>query len=181
MRFETFDAREGELPAKERENLREAYEVALAYAQEPRGWLAFIGPYAVGKTHLAAAIANMRQNMGDNVLFVTVPDLLDHLRATYSPTSPVSYDKRLAEIRNAPLLVLDDLGTESATPWAREKLYQVFNHRYNAGLPTIITTAQTLEDLDPRLSSRLLDRQRCTPFALMVSPYRGSAPHHGQG
>jgi DNA replication protein DnaC len=173
MRFETFDLREDVLSGGERDNLREAYETALAYAQEPRGWLLFFGPYGVGKTHLAAAISNARLNVGENVMFVTVPDLLDHLRATYSPDSPVSYDKRLAEIRNAPLLVLDDLGTESATPWAREKLYQVFNYRYNAALPTIITTAHMLEALDPRLSTRLLDRQRCTPFALIIPPYRG--------
>ncbi|MEI7773120.1 MAG: hypothetical protein WCI67_24230 [Chloroflexales bacterium] len=25
----------------------------------------------------------------------------------------------------------DDLGTESSMPWAREKLYQLVNHRYN--------------------------------------------------
>ncbi len=41
----------------------------------------------------------------------------------------------------APLLILDDLGTESATAWAREKLYQLFNYRYNARLATVITSA----------------------------------------
>ena len=66
-------------------------------------------------------------------MFVVVPDLLDHLRATFSPTSTVSYDRRFEEIRTTPLLVLDDLGTQAMTPWAREKLYQLFNHRYNAG------------------------------------------------
>jgi DNA replication protein DnaC len=67
-------------------------------------------------------------------------------------------------VKSAALLVLDDLGTESATAWAREKLYQLFNHRYNARLPTVITTAVPIEQLDPRLASRMLDGIRCTFF-----------------
>ena len=50
---------------------------------------------------------------------------LDYLRASFSPSSQTRLDKRFDEVRNAPLLVLDDLGTESATAWAREKLYQL--------------------------------------------------------
>jgi DNA replication protein DnaC len=105
---------------------------------------------------------------------VTVPDLLDHLRATFSPQSAISYDKLFEQVRKSPLLVLDDLGTESATSWAKEKLYQLFNYRYNARLPTVITTAQRIEDLDPRLSSRLLDRTRCQIYAILAPGYRGS-------
>ena len=46
---------------------------------------------------------------------------------------------RKTEIRTASLLILDDLGAHSSTPWAQEKLFQIFNHRYNARLPTVIT------------------------------------------
>ena len=69
--------------------------------------------------------------------------------------------------------MLDDLGTESATAWAREKLYQLFNYRYNARLPTIITTATSIDELDPRLATRMLDGSRCTFFVLEVPSYRG--------
>jgi DNA replication protein DnaC len=103
---------------------------------------------------------------------VVVPDLLDHLRATFSPSSSVSYDRMFDDVRNAPILILDDLGTQSATPWAREKLYQVFNYRYNAFLPTIITTADKLEDIDPRIRSRMLDKRLCDIFGIDVPPYR---------
>ena len=41
------------------------------------------------------------------------------------------------------LLVLDDLGTESASAWAREKLFQIIDYRYVAKLPTVITTANS--------------------------------------
>ena len=172
--FDNFDPQRSGLSREQQDNLVKAYEIAIQYAENPYRWLAIIGGYGSGKTHLAAAIANARQDMGDTVLFITVPDLLDHLRATYAPNSPVSYDKRLSEIRSAPLLVLDDLGTESATPWAREKLYQVFNYRYAASLPTVITTVYELRLLDERLASRLQDPERCRVFALRASPYRGN-------
>lgn len=172
--FENFDLRERELPRAQADNLRRAFETAQAFAQEPADWLVFnsVG-YGNGKTHLAAAIANYVINQGEPALFVVVPDLLDHLRATFNPASGVRYDKRFDEIRTAPLLILDDLGTESATAWAREKLYQIFNYRYNARLPTVITTAIPLDELDPRLATRMLDGSRCTFFILEVPSYRG--------
>jgi DNA replication protein DnaC len=105
-----------------------------------------------------------------------VPDLLDHLRATFSPTSSVSYDRRFEDVRTSALLVLDDLGTQATTPWVREKLYQLFNHRYNAALPTVITTADPLDDIDPRLRSRMLDARLCTIYGVTAPPFRGVAP-----
>ena len=102
-----------------------------------------LGNYGSGKTHLAAAIANVQQERGAQVVFVTVPDLLDYLRVTFSPNSTGSFDRRFQTVRSAPLLVLDDLSTESATAWAKEKLFQLLNHRYVAGLPTVITSSST--------------------------------------
>ncbi|GAB4269410.1 MAG: hypothetical protein Kow0080_12990 [Candidatus Promineifilaceae bacterium] len=172
--FETFDLRERELPRAQAENLRRAFETAREYANNPRDWLVFNSvSYGCGKTHLAAAIANYVTKQGEPVLFVVVPDLLDHLRATFHPSSAHRLDRRFDEVKTAPLLVLDDLGTESATAWAREKLYQLFNYRYNARLPTVITTATPVDELDPRLASRMLDGSRCTFFLLEVPSYRG--------
>ena len=173
MIFASFDLRQ-DLPAEERANLKKAVELCRRYAQHPEDWLVLTGDYGCGKTHLAAAIANEQVRRGEPVLFVVVPDLLDHLRATYSPESPVRFDKRFEEVRKAPLLVLDDLGTQSASPWAQEKLYQLFNHRYNARLPTIITTSQQIDELDPRLRTRMLDLGRCTVFAILAPSYRGT-------
>jgi DNA replication protein DnaC len=178
--FEAFDLRKGELPKGEEENLKQAFTYARAFADKPEGWLIFTGTYGCGKTHLAAAIANQHAAQGRPVLFVVVPDLLDHLRATFNPQSAVSFDQRFEEVRRAPLLILDDLGTESATPWAREKLYQIFDYRYNARLPTIITTATPIEELDPRLATRMLDVSLCTPYAILVPAYRG-APARRKG
>jgi DNA replication protein DnaC len=172
--FETFDLRANELPKAQADNLRRALELAMAFAKDPRDWLVLYGvANSNGKTHLAASIANYVINTGKPVLFVVVPDLLDYLRASFNPSTNARLDKRFDEVKNAPLLVLDDLGTESATAWAREKLYQLFNHRYNARLPTVITTSVPMEHWDPRLKSRMADGQRSNLFSLEVPSYKG--------
>jgi len=154
MSFENFNSR---LPG-----LREPYETCLNFARDPNGWLLLFGNFGCGKTHLAAAIANYTlKHMSMRLYFAVVPDLLDYLRATFEPDSTASYDERFDEIRNVPLLILDDLGTESAKPWAREKLYQIINHRYNLKLPTVITTNQDLDHLDGRIRSRIGDAALC--------------------
>jgi len=76
-------------------------------------------------------------------------------------------------VKSAPVLVLDDLGTESATPWAREKLYQLLNYRYVSRLPTVITTATAIKSLDPRLESRMMDESRSTFFVINAPAFRG--------
>lgn len=174
--FENFDLRAHELPRSVAENLRRALETAREFSGEPKDWLVFNSTaYGNGKTHLAAAIANAVARRGESVLFVVTPDLLDHLRATFNPQSGTRLDKRFDEVKMSPLLVLDDLGTESATAWAREKLYQLFNYRYNAQLPTVITTATPIDELDPRLAARMLDGTRCTFFVLEAPPFRGGS------
>ena len=97
---------------------------AWAMPATPHGWLVLLGGYGAGKTHLAAAIANQRVKLGHPVLFVVVPDLLDYLRATFSPSSDAGLDERMETIREIPLLILDDLGAHNSTPWAQEKLFQ---------------------------------------------------------
>lgn len=174
--FGNFSLREPERFEPEVQmSLESAFKAAQEFAEQPHGWLMLMGGYGSGKTHLAAAVGNYRKGMGEDPIFVVVPDLLDHLRATFGPTSNVSYDELFQRVRTTPLLILDDLGTQSATPWAREKLYQIFNDRYNAKLPTVITTSERLEDLDARIKSRMLDDRLCEIYAIMVPSYRGGA------
>jgi DNA replication protein DnaC len=174
--FGNFSLRENEkLEPDDQKNLEKAFRRAQQFAEKPSGWLVFTGNYGSGKTHLAAAIGNYRDAFGEEVIFQVVPDLLDHLRATFSPNSNISYDYLFELVRNTRLLILDDLGTQNATPWAKEKLFQILNLRYEARLPTVITTSRKIEELDPRITSRMLDRNRCTILALVVPSYRGSS------
>ncbi|MBK8824992.1 MAG: ATP-binding protein [Anaerolineales bacterium] len=175
--FGTFEERIGEkLAAEEMKSLQKAIKVSHAFSEKPKGWLVFEGTYGCGKTHLAAAIANYRAGLGDPPLFVMVPDLLDHLRAAFSPNSGTSYDRRFDEVRTASLLILDDLGAQSATPWAREKLHQLLNYRYNAELPTVITLAKENLDqglVDERIITRMLDERICEYLEIKAPAYQG--------
>ncbi|PKB71578.1 MAG: hypothetical protein BZY87_04840 [SAR202 cluster bacterium Io17-Chloro-G6] len=161
MTFENFDTLGGaNASAQDQESLDRAMHFAQIFAEDPEGWLLLSGPRGCGKTHLAVAIAGVRIKQGSQVFFAFVPTLLDHLRATFSPDSLVGYDELFEQINSVPLLVLDDLGAESSTAWAEDKLYQIIVHRHEARLPTVITTAASLNDLEEtksRIASRLVD------------------------
>ena len=131
---------DGPLPdPASRRMFSEGVAAAARFAEDPQGWLVLTGPSGSGKTHLAVAIANRCIERDQTAFFIVAADLLDHLRASYSPDNPVSYDELFEQVRNVPVLVLDDLSMTNARPWAQEKLFQVFNHRFNAALPTVVT------------------------------------------
>jgi len=175
MTFANFDWKRVHLLPEQQENLEEAYRLALDFAKSPDGWLVLQGVTGCGKTHLAAAIANYCLQAGKPVKFVVVPELLDHLRSTFSPESTISYDQLFEEVKNAPLLILDDFGEQSTTPWAQEKLYQVINYRYNGRLPTVITTRSKTDDIDSPISSRFVDPKISLVFNIIAPDYRTDA------
>ncbi len=147
---------DGPLPDAASSHLfKQALEASVKFADRPTGWLVLTGPSGSGKTHLAVAVANRCIELGQTTFFIVVADLLDHLRGAYSPDNPVSYDELFDQVRNVPVLILDDLGSHSTTPWAQEKLFQVINHRFNLELPTVITVRGPLQRLDESLRTRI--------------------------
>jgi len=98
MTFETFMPDGVGMNDEHRLNLRRAFEKARLYAAHPDGWLVLSGTYGCGKTHLAVAIAHEVLRQGEAVLFVVVPDLLDHLRAAFGPNSETSFDERFETV-----------------------------------------------------------------------------------
>lgn len=150
--------------------VQQAAKAARDFAAAPSGWLVLLGPVGCGKTHLAAAIANACFDQLDMVvLFVTAADLLDHLRATFEPSSVITYDEQFQRMRDAELLVLDDLGAQYSTDWAREKLFQLVNYRYNMagsidertgrsrGITVVTSNLFELHGVEERIRSRLMD------------------------
>ena len=64
----------------------------------------------------------------------------------------------------------------NATPWAREKMYQILNYRYQAQLPTVITLLKPVKDVDPNIRSRLVDANLCTVVQMFNVPMYNTNP-----
>lgn len=116
------------------------------------------GPAGSGKTHLAAAIVRDVIERGGEISFRTYQQLLQAIRSL--PTNP----RALSDYVEAPLLVLDDLGTGSLSDHERRYTLEVLDSRLNANRPTIITSNWDLEQIrqgfDERIASRLATFKR---------------------
>lgn len=175
LTFDNFETRGNKnakfMTPQDVRSLESAKEVAENYARNPQGWLLIEGGYGCGKTHLAAAIANFAVSMGTPTLFITVPDLLDTLRFAFSDPE-TTFEARFEQVRSAALLVLDDFGTQNATGWAQEKLFQIINFRYINKLPTVITTNLMLDEIESRIRSRLQDEEFVAHVRITAPDYR---------
>ncbi|MFL2634418.1 MAG: ATP-binding protein [Dehalococcoidia bacterium] len=171
-KFDNFNPIGHGLNGEAKNNLNDALNLSKSWAENPEGWLVFIGKPGCGKTHLAAAICNHLIKNNQVVCFAGVPDLLDELRSSYSDKNDNNFDHSFKKIMNANLLVLDDLGAHQISPWVEEKLYQLFNFRYIRKLPTVITRNSDNVDLDIRIKSRLSDLKLATNFEIIAPDYR---------
>ena len=168
--FETLLPQGRSSDRRARERYAVAVEAARRFAERPEGWLVLSGVPGCGKTHLAAAIVNRAIERGGPALFFTVADLLDRLRASYDDEAELAYDRLSEHVRNAPLLVLDDLDGYSETAWAREKFVQLVSHRFHAALPTVFTSVTEPGEIEGRLGSRLSDPSLVQQFVLEEPP-----------
>ena len=167
----------------DQERYLRAHPAATAFAAGPEGWLVLTGPSTSGKTHMAAAIAGRRTSLGHRAMFVSAADLLDHLRSTFSPGSDVSYDQLFLQLKETPLLVLDDLGSQSCTPWAEEKLMQLIDHRFAGQLPTVFTIADgvSLDDLKEKWRTRLTDPSLSRVYPLGIRQHSATEASEAMG
>ncbi|MQG08361.1 MAG: AAA family ATPase [SAR202 cluster bacterium] len=161
MTFDKFDPAGNSNSNREQQNaLIQTLNGCTTFAENPEGWILLTGPNGSGKTHLAISVANELEKKNIDVYYAFVPNLLDYLRASFSPTSSVNFDSVFESLKESEVLILDDLGGESSTPWAEEKLYQIIVHRHELRMPTIITSSLSLDELErskPRIASRLVD------------------------
>ena len=173
--FGRFKPEQADATAAGRRALAGIKERLQEYAQAPEGWLVLMGGVGSGKTHLAYAVVAERLARKRPTFYGSVPEVLDALRRGFDGNAGLAYDKRLATMQGVDLLVLDDLGTEHQTPWVAEKMFQLVNYRYTRRLPMIVTTNLVVtkgEGMDPRIRSRLLDRQLCEVLTFPAGDYR---------
>lgn len=112
-----------------------------------RNGLYLVGPAGTGKSHLAyAIISRLIESSQVAAVAGAVPELLDMMRPNQDKNQEA--EERMELIKTADLVLLDDLGVEKETPWVMERLFLIINARYNAQLPTIITSNIPLEALE---------------------------------
>lgn len=104
------------------------------------------GEVGTGKTVIAAALTNEMVLNGQYALFISVPDMLLFLKAAFGRERG-EYERRFETIRSAPVLVLDDLGTERPTDFTVETLWMIVDYRITRRLPVIVTSNLTPEAL----------------------------------
>jgi DNA replication protein DnaC len=108
--------------------------------------LIFIGPPGRGKTHLAVGVLiDLIERHRVHGRFAEFTSLIHQIQATFDPGSPESKREILDPLLDAELLVLDELGAQKPTPWVRDILYLMINHRYTRRLPTLFTTNYLLD------------------------------------
>lgn len=113
--------------------------------------LIITGKSGVGKTHLAAAIANKLIENDKIVLMGRLTTLLDMIKETFRDNNK-SENELIELYSNVDMIIIDDLGTEKISSWALEKLYTIIQNRCENGLPIIITTRFNKEGLTERFS-----------------------------
>ena len=136
--------------------------------------LLLYGNTGTGKTYTACEIANALIDKGYPVLVTNFARILNTLQGTFEKQEYID------GFNNYQLLVIDDLGIERDTAYAKEQVFNIIDSRYRSGLPMIITTNLTMEkiknpeDIENR---RIYDRilERCFPIEVGGSSRRRKA------
>lgn len=133
-----------------------AVEVAKDYtnksiAEMQNKGLIITGKSGLGKTHLAASIANKLIENDKIVLMGRLTMLLDMIKETFRDNTK-SENELIELYSNVDMIIIDDLGTEKISQWALEKLYTIIENRNENRLPIIITTRFDKQGLIERFS-----------------------------
>lgn len=107
------------------------------------------GGLGVGKSYLAASVCNDLAREGKRVAFVNFPRLCTDIRNNVSEKNFV--DDKIRKMRNAYLLVLDDIGAENMTSYIRDDiLFTVLDYRMENGKRTMFTSNCNIDRLAAR-------------------------------
>ena len=163
---------------KEWDTMRLAQQWACKFVESMEqtgeaGWGLFIGTQGCGKTHLMCGIANRLAELHIPTIMVYATALLNAIKKTFNENT----DDFMQTMINTKVLMLDDLGTEYLTEWAKAELEYIFNTRWaeREKLPTIISTNLTPQLLRlryPRIASRIMDRDLSTVNIITLGDYR---------
>ncbi|SFJ12796.1 ATP-binding protein [Phytopseudomonas argentinensis] len=123
--------------------------------------LMLLGHVGNGKTHLAAAIANVVMvEHRRNVLYTTVSRVCQQVKASYGKEAQQSEREAIEVFRTPDLLILDEVGASYGTDFERMVMFEVINARYEEMKPTLVISNLFAEALAGALGDRTVDRLR---------------------
>ncbi len=138
---------------------------------QPSKGLYFWGKPGAGKSFLAAGITNHYAKKKIQVAFINTAQLISDLKRMFHDHEAM--EARMRNLRNATVLVLDDIGGESVTSWSRDDiLFPLLNTRMEHHRLTLFTSNYNLNDLkvryamsgtrsnEPMAAERLIERIR---------------------
>lgn len=150
-----------------------AYDTARNMAANPGKlrWLALVGWNGNGKTHLAISVCRAWLDAGIPARYTLISLLLDELREGFGKEGDYSYEERFRYYCKVPLLLLDDYGMESKTDWVQEKLDTIVDYRLMNNLSLIVTSNKSLDEMPPRIRSRLMRHPQGTIVTILAGEY----------
>ena len=159
--FENFDLERYKFDPALYEDMKRIVQAAKRFAKGFRKAdynLLLVGTTGSGKTHLATAIAREVIELGCDVLYDSVQNIMndfesDHFRSGYTYHEPKG-NKYL----ECDLLIMDDLGAEFVNQFTISALFNLINTRHNKGLKTVITSNLDVEELGRKYDGRILSR-----------------------
>ncbi|WEV40336.1 DnaA/Hda family protein [Lactobacillus sp. ESL0681] len=143
-----------------------ARQIAGAYLKQPdkKFNTLFYGNAGAGKTHLAMAILNAVNDNAEPMqkcLFLSVNKLIREMKNWFSDKTQPWSPKRVAEVvQRADLVVLDDLGSESANSEATSFVQDTIFDIYESNQRIITTTNLDMQQLHTTYHSRLVSRMQ---------------------
>jgi DNA replication protein DnaC len=128
---------------------------------EEKAPVQIVGPCGTGKSHLAQAVAHMAVRKGYDTLFTSHSKLLGQLCASRAVGN---YERKLAQLIKADLLIIDDFGLKPMRQGQDEDFHEVVAERYEKK-STMITSNLHFEEWiaafhNKLLGSATLDRLR---------------------
>ena len=135
------------------------------FLKEGKGLLLH-GSVGTGKTYIAACIANRLIDNGYSALMTNFARITNKIQGMYE-----GKQEYIDSLNRYDLLVIDDLGTERKSEFMQEMVFNIIDSRYRAGLPLIVTTNLTTEEITRPQDvgySRIYDRiiERCFPVSV---------------